>query len=71
MSPVVQQLQVDAYIERVLQILRDAQVNEIEVSPEGHWRPSGSTGPFRNIDDPSDVDPVQMYPVCISTSDHL
>lgn len=44
-----QHLQVDSYIQRALELLEPTSYNEIEVSPEGHWRPAGTEEEFRDI----------------------
>eukprot|EP00873_Tetraselmis_striata_P015353 jgi/Tetstr1/435617/TSEL_024519.t1 len=45
----IEQLQVDAYIERALALLAPTPFTEIEVSPEGLWRPAGTAEEFRDI----------------------
>eukprot|EP00951_Prasinocladus_malaysianus_P026383 scaffold234125_cov50-Prasinocladus_malaysianus.AAC.2 len=45
----IQRLQVDAFIERVLFLLEGTDCSEVEVSPEGLWRPAGSSDPFRDV----------------------
>lgn len=39
----------DAYIERALALLAPTPFTEIEVSPEGLWRPAGTAEEFRDI----------------------
>ena len=39
----------DSYLERVLQVIGNAPVNEVEVDTEGRWRPAGSSEPYRDI----------------------
>eukprot|EP00191_Tetraselmis_sp_GSL018_P003780 CAMPEP_0177597016 /NCGR_PEP_ID=MMETSP0419_2-20121207/11466_1 /TAXON_ID=582737 /ORGANISM="Tetraselmis sp., Strain GSL018" /LENGTH=857 /DNA_ID=CAMNT_0019089117 /DNA_START=251 /DNA_END=2821 /DNA_ORIENTATION=- len=51
----VENLQVDAYVERVLAAVKDTPVAEIELSPEGLWRPAGSTRPFIDVTDDADL----------------
>ncbi|GMH32755.1 hypothetical protein BSKO_00589 [Bryopsis sp. KO-2023] len=66
----VQNLQVDVYVERVLACLRDApNINEVEVNPEGGWRPNGTTGPWRSIYDDSPVLDVKMEDVSDAMSE--
>lgn len=59
-------LQVDSYLERVLEVIGSADINEIEVSPEGRWRPAGTSEEFRDImEDPSAAKPMAMLQVCL------
>jgi hypothetical protein len=49
----VQMLQIDAYINAILKCLRHRpEVTEVEVTPEGLWRPAGSAEPYRNVLNP-------------------
>jgi hypothetical protein len=49
----VQMLQVDAYIAAILQCLARPEVREVEVTPEGLWRPAGSGEPYRSVLNPA------------------
>ncbi|WIA09682.1 hypothetical protein OEZ85_009068 [Tetradesmus obliquus] len=43
----VQSLQVDAYLTHILRVLAGLpEVTEVEITPEAHWRPAGSTAAF-------------------------
>jgi len=60
----VEFLQVDSYLERVLEVIKDEPINEIEVSPEGLWRPAGTEDRFRDIsEDPGTAEPLSASKV--------
>ena len=51
----IQSLQVDTYTRHILEALAPVpEVMEVEVSPEGRWRPSGSAGAFMDVGHPFD-----------------
>lgn len=55
-------MQVDAYLERILSCLSGHdQVTEVELSPEGDWRPAGSSMPFMSVLDPPSMQHLHTH----------
>eukprot|EP00193_Tetraselmis_chui_P000747 CAMPEP_0177758088 /NCGR_PEP_ID=MMETSP0491_2-20121128/4001_1 /TAXON_ID=63592 /ORGANISM="Tetraselmis chuii, Strain PLY429" /LENGTH=724 /DNA_ID=CAMNT_0019273805 /DNA_START=584 /DNA_END=2758 /DNA_ORIENTATION=+ len=60
----IENLQIDSYTERILQMLEHTSYNEVEISPEALWRPAGTEQDFRDVqEDPATAKPIEAEAV--------